>query len=177
MAKGCRPVFCASDHYCPLLASSSSARVTAGDHEQAHRGLLDSMGDPADHTPHLVLPRHSLELYGYGSYDGQMRRAISDCFSRPGPRVIDDDMVYVISNDVRLSPDEWWPPVPLTSNMIQALMAVCRSDGLRASSNHCINEVYLSSHSRDLQMDMALAQLPVSEAWNEAQDLICMSGE
>ncbi|XP_076461552.1 uncharacterized protein LOC143294034 [Babylonia areolata] len=129
---------------------------------------------PALHTV-CVVTGWNYTVPKYGSYDRGMRLAISECFSQRYYQALDDGTVYVIGSDVGLSPDEWWPPGPLTSNMIQVMMAVCRSEDLRASTNHCINEVYLSLHGNDLQMDIAMAQLPVSEAWNEAQNLICMS--
>lgn len=52
-----------------------------------------------------------------------------------------------------------------------------RSEDLRASTNHCISDVYLSASGSDLNINLALTQLPLPEVWHELQDLICISGE
>ncbi|KAK7111567.1 hypothetical protein V1264_011177 [Littorina saxatilis] len=107
------------------------------------------------------------------STETQLRTAISDCFTESLVNSHKDVIAY--GNDVRLRPFDWWPPRPVTVNMIRVLMSLCRSEDLRASTNHCISDVYLSASGSDLNINLALTQLPLPEVWHELQDLICIS--
>ncbi|KAK7471542.1 hypothetical protein BaRGS_00035822, partial [Batillaria attramentaria] len=74
---------------------------------------------------------------------------------------------------VKVTTADWSSPQPVTSRLIEALLAECRSSSGIQNASSCIENVYRSARGSDAEINMAFLQLPLSGAFQKIHREVC----